>query len=125
MLRALKRLLRRGGRIAFTTIEAAPGLEPAARRRAYRVGPRAVASRVGQRRLLESAGFIDIDELDVTRAFADTTRAWIEERARHADELAAMEPPGAFGQRQKEHQAQLAAIEDGLLSRTMFSARRP
>ncbi len=125
MLRALKRLLRKGGRIAFTTIYVASDLQAGVRRRAYRSGPRAVASRADQRRLLKSAGFVDIDELDITAAFVNTTRAWIGERARHADQLAALEPPGAFQQRQRDHLAQLAATEDGLLRRGMFSASRP
>ena len=111
--------------MAFTTIYVAPGLDGAARRRAYSVGPRAVASRADQRRLVELAGFVDIDHLDVTAAFVDTTRAWIEERARHADGLAALEAPGAFEQRQADHRDQLTATETGLLRRGIFSAMRP
>lgn len=125
MLRALKRLLRRGGRIAFTTIYVPTGLGPTARRRAYRVGPRAVASRVDQRRLLKSAGFVEIDAVDLTEAFVGTTRGWIEEGSLHADELAALDAPGAFAQRRRNQLAQLAATEDGLLRRGLFMASRP
>jgi hypothetical protein len=125
VLRALRELLRSGGRIAFTTILVARGLGPAARRHARSVGPRAVASRARQAALLESAGFVDIDEVDITAAFIETTRAWIEQRAQHAEVLAAVEPPGAFDQRQRDHRAQLAATEDGLLRRSMLSATRP
>lgn len=125
MLRALKRLLRRPGQIAFTTIYVPPGLERAARRRAYRVGPRAVASRADQRRLLEAAGFVDIDELDVTEDFIETTRAWIDESSDHQDELAALDAPGKFAQRQRDLLAQLSATEDGLLRRGLFVASRP
>ena len=124
MLRALKRLLRPGGRIAFTTIYVAPGLRPTARRRARNAGPRAVASRVSQQQLLSSAGYLDIDGVDVTREFIATTRAWVEQRQHHADELAALESPGAFEERQRDHRAQLAATEDGLLRRGLFSASR-
>lgn len=125
MLRALRRLLKRHGRTAFTTIYVAPGLAAAARRRAYRVGPRAVASRSDQRGLLKAAGFVQIDELDLTAPFVDTTRAWIEEGASHAEELAALEAPGVFAQRQVDLRAQLEATEDGLLRRALFSAARP
>lgn len=110
--------------MAFTTIHVAPDLSPAERRRARSAGPRAVASRLSQRRLLEAAGFIDIDELDVTDSFVTTARAWIDERARHRDELAALEPPDAFDQRQADHRAQLAATEAGLLRRSILSAVR-
>jgi hypothetical protein len=125
VLRALKELLQPGGRIAFTTISITPGLGPEARRHVRSVGPRAVASRASQPGLLTSAGFIDIDEIDITPAFVQTTRAWIDQRAQHADELAALEAPGAFEQRQRDHRSQLAATEDGLLRRTMLSATRP
>jgi len=75
--------------------------------------------------LLASAGFDDIDELDMTAAFATTARAWLTEAEANAEALAAVEAPGAFEQRQRERRKQLAAIEDGLLRRGLFSARRP
>ena len=124
-MRALKRLLRPGGRIAFTTIFVTPGLAPAAHRRARRSGPRAVASRSRQTQLLASAGFVDIDELNITAEFAAIARAWLTEWEDDADQLASLEPPGAFAERQRERRRQLAAIDDGLLRRGLFSATRP
>jgi hypothetical protein len=125
VLRALKRLLRPGGRIAFTTIFVTPGLAPAAHRRACRSGPRAVASRSRQARLLASAGYVDVNELDVTAEFATTARAWLAGWEANADQLASLEGPGAFAERQRERRTQLAAIDDGLLRRALFSATRP
>lgn len=125
MLRALKRLLRPGGRIAFTTIYVTPGLSSAARRRAHRSGPRAVASRAEQRRLLASAGLVDIDEVDLTKEFAATGRAWLDEWDRHAEELRGLGGPATFEERQRDRRVQLSAIEDGLLRRGLFSATRP
>lgn len=124
MLRALKRLLRPGGRMAYTTIYVAPDLTPSQRRRAHRSGPRAVASRSEQGRLLASAGFVDIESVDVTAEFAATARAWLAGCERYAAELALLESPEAFEQRQQERRRQLRAIEDGLLSRGLFSAQR-
>jgi hypothetical protein len=125
VLRALETLLRPGGRIAFTTIHIAPGLSDGERRRARAAGPRAVASRASYRILLERAGFIDIAEVDVTGEFIETARAWLDERDRHHDELAALEAPGAFDQRQADHRAQLVATEAGLLRRALLSAIVP
>ena len=125
MLRALKRLLRPGGRIALTTIYVTPGLPPAARRRASRAGPRAVAARAGQPELLAAAGFVDIAEVDLTREFAVTGRAWLDQWDLHIDELIQLEGPAAFEERQRDRRAQLRAIEDGLLRRGLFSATRP
>jgi len=124
VLRALKRLLRPGGRIVFTTIYVTEGLGPAAHRRAIRAGPRAVVSRSGQARLLHSAGFTAIEERDLTPEFAVTGRAWLTEWRAHADVLAPLEPPGAFELRNREQRTQLAAVEDGLLRRGLFSAVR-
>ena len=124
MLRACRRLLRPGGRTAFTTILEAPGLAPAARRRASAAGPRAVAMRSDHQRLLRAAGFQDITELDVTAAFRATAAAWLAESDAHADQLARLEPPGAFAQRQADRRAMLAAIDGGLLRRALVFARR-
>jgi hypothetical protein len=115
-------LLRPRGRIAYTTIYVAPDLSAAQRRRAQRSGPRAVASRSDQRRLLVSAGFVDIQTIDVTAEFAATARAWLEEWAANAGELSARDSPGTFAERQRERQVQQRAIDDGLLRRGLFSA---
>ena len=111
--------------MAFTTIRVASGLTDAARHRAQRSGPRAVGTRSTYERLLDSAGFVDIDAVDVTGSFIDTARAWIERRGEHADELSALEPPGSFETREADHRIQLAAAEDGLLRRSLISATRP
>ena len=71
------------------------------------------------------AGFVDVDLLDVTAESATTARARLTETETHADELAALEPPGVFEERQRERRTQLAAIDHGLLRRGLFSAARP
>lgn len=124
MLRALRQLLRPGGRIAYTTIFVTPGLDPANRRRARRSGPRAVGSRSDQLQLLVSAGFSDIDMVDLTPEWARTARGWLQGWSANEAELSALESPDAFAQRQRERQTQLRAIDDGLLRRGLFSATR-
>ena len=110
--------------MGFTTIFEAPGLPPAARRRVRTAGPRAVAMRSNHPSLLRSAGFGEVTELDVTPAFHATAAAWLAESEAHADELAGLEPPGAFEQRQADRRAMLAAIDAGLLRRALVLARR-
>jgi len=110
--------------MGFTTIFEAPGLPPAARRRARAAGPRAVAMRSDHHRLLCAAGFSDVTELDVTPSFRATAAAWLAGSEAHATELAPLELPGAFQQRQVERRATLAAIDAGLLRRALVLARR-
>jgi hypothetical protein len=110
--------------MAFTVIRVAPGLPPDARRRAHSSGPVAVATRSDYCRLLTTAGFVDIGEVDVTEAFLDTSARWLSEAEAHADELARLEPPGAFAQRQRDRRAQLEVAASGLLRRTLYSTRR-
>ena len=124
MLRALKHQLRPGGRTAFLTIHVAPGFPATTRRRAARVGPRAVATRSDHLTMLRNAGYVDAIEIDVTAPFLHTARAWLQESERLGDELALLEPPGAFAERQAERSRMIAAIEDGLLLRSLYSARR-
>jgi hypothetical protein len=74
-------------------------------------------------RLLRAAGFGDITELDVTAAFAAAAAAWLVETEPHAEELARLEPPGAFAQRQADRRRMLTAIRAGLLRRALLLAR--
>lgn len=124
MLRALKHQLRPGGQTAFLTIHVAPGLSAAARRRAAREGPRAVAARRDHLNMLRNAGYVDAIEIDATATFLHTARAWLQESERLGDELAPLEPHGAFAERQAERRRMIAAMEDGLLLRSLYSARR-
>jgi hypothetical protein len=79
--------------------------------------------RSDHQRLLRAAGFHDITELDVTPAFAATAAAWLAETEPHAEELAQLELPGAFQQRQVDRRSMLAAIRAGLLRRALLLAR--
>jgi hypothetical protein len=110
--------------MGLTSIVEAPGLPSAARRRARAAGPRAVAMRSNYRSLLRSAGFAEVIEVDVTSAFRTTAAAWLAESEAHADELARLEPPGAFKQRLADRRATSAAIDDGLLRRVLVLAGR-
>jgi hypothetical protein len=79
--------------------------------------------RSDHQRLLRAAGFRDITEIDVTAAFAATAAAGLAETEPRAEELARLEPPGAFAQRQADRRSMLAAIRAGLLRRALLLAR--
>jgi hypothetical protein len=56
--------------------------------------------------------------------FRACAAAWLAESDRHADQLARLERPGAFQQRQADRRALLAAIDAVLLRRALIIARR-
>src|SRR5437764_652677 len=86
------------GANGYTTIFVTPGLDSRRRRRAQRSGPRAVGSRSDQRQLLVSAGFTEIDVVDLTKEWTTTARGWIDGWSTNEAELSALESPGAFAQ---------------------------
>jgi hypothetical protein len=59
----------------------------------------------------------------VTPEFRATAAAWLAEAAAHAEELARLEAPDAFAQRQADRRAMVAAIDAGLLRRALLLAR--
>jgi len=125
VLRACRRVLRPSGRTAFFTIHPTAGLTPAQRRRASRDGPIAVATTRPHRQLLEAAGFTEVTETDCTAEFAATTRAWLHHWDTNQAELAALFGEQVVAERQAVRRAQLCAIEDGILARSLFTASRP
>ena len=113
------------GRTAFFTIHPAAGLTRAQRRRASRDGPIAVVTARPHRELLESAGFAQITETDCTAEFAATTRAWLQQWDANHEDLVAILGEHVVAERQTERRAQLRAIEDGLLARSLFTTGMP
>ena len=123
MLRASRRLLRSGGRLAFFTISIADGLSVAEHRRAAAAGPPAPdGPHVSE--LLERAGFAEVHEVDVTADYLTTARAWLAARLRHGDTVRPLDPQ-MYDSRLDQGRASIAAIEDGLLRRTLHLGRVP
>jgi SAM-dependent methyltransferase len=123
-LRECNRVLTAGGRIAFYTIHPAPDLDRAGRRRARRDGPLAVSTRRPNREMLESAGFDDVCETDFTDEYASVTRAWIDRYDERAAELEWLLGAEIVAERQADRRAQLQAVEDGILRRSLLTGRR-
>ena len=109
--------------MGFFTIYPAPGLDEFEYQRALCSGPAAVSTgRRDVREILRSAGFMHIEETDLTAEFLVTAKAWVEGRQRHAEELAESMGRATFITRQRESQTQIDAIELGLLRRGLFLA---
>ncbi len=118
-------MLRPGGRTAFYSIFIPPRLTPRDHRRAVRCGPPAVGTSHDYRSLLRSAGFVELTEVDATAAYLDTASAWLRHGQERAAEFAALEPPGAFADKLARRREAIAAIEAGLLRRSLLVGTRP
>ena len=122
VLRACLRLLRPGGRLAFTTIHVAEDLDGPRHRRAVRAGPWQVATRRPYPELVAQAGFREVVVLDVTPDYARTQRAWLEANEARAAEVRRIVSDLEFATAQADRRFALAAIEDGLLRRSLITA---
>jgi cyclopropane fatty-acyl-phospholipid synthase-like methyltransferase len=80
--------------------------------------------------MLRSAGFAMVEETDVTPDYLTTIRAWFTEASARAEELRAVQGDRVFQDGQRERQLHAAAVESGLLRRSLLvaygqSIRRP
>ena len=125
MLRACAKILRGGGRIAFFTIHAAPGLTVSQRRLVSRHGPPAIASRRTHRQLLEAAGFDEITETDYSDEFVTVTQGWIDQWDLHRSAMEAIWGVDRVKDRQRGRRGYLRTVRAGLMRRSLFTARRP
>jgi cyclopropane fatty-acyl-phospholipid synthase-like methyltransferase len=123
-LRGCYRLLKPGGRMAFTTIYIAQGVDERDYRRACRVRGCGIAERREMTELVGAAGFDAVKERDVTREFARTTRAYLETSDEHRAELSAVWGAAKFREWQRDRRASLALIEEGVVRRGFFTARK-
>jgi hypothetical protein len=124
VLRACRRVLKPGGRIAYFNIFIAEHLPDEARRRIAKAGNPSVYSRSEQLGLLRSAGFVNIEATDVTDEYLRVQRAVYEANERHARALRRVQGPGVFEERQRNRSRTLENIEAGVLRRSLFVAER-
>ena len=125
MLRACRRILIPGGRTAFLTISASPGLSKRDHRLAVRLGPRAVASSRAQSELVSAAGFVNVEEIDVTEEFLQTARRWLRFSREFEPALRASVGDDVFDEQLIDRAEMVTAIEQGLLSRSLLVGVAP
>jgi hypothetical protein len=75
--------------------------------------------------LLRSAGFVDVEEHDLTPAYLATARRKLSEEERLVDGMVEMLGPEEFAETQARRRRAVGAIADGFLRRSRFVARRP
>lgn len=111
--------------MAFFTIFIPAGLSKRDHRRAVRVGPRAVTSSRAQSELVAAAGYIDVAETDFTDEFLDTARGWLRFSREFEGGLRAALGDDAFDEQLTSRTDTVAAIESGLLRRSLLVAVAP
>jgi 2-polyprenyl-3-methyl-5-hydroxy-6-metoxy-1,4-benzoquinol methylase len=124
-LRATFRALRPGGRTAFSVIFPSPGLSAARARQAIDAGPPHCGLRTSYPSLLRSAGFVEIEERDLTPEYLATAAGRLEVTEQFADGLVRMLGRRHYDETHAERRITVAAVADGLLRRSLFVARRP
>jgi ubiquinone/menaquinone biosynthesis C-methylase UbiE len=125
VLRESRRVLRPGGRTVFSVIFPTRGLAARAARRAAAAGPPVCALPTSYPSLLRSAGFVAVEEHDVTDAYLETARRKVEVYREYAEHLADMLGAEQYAEMMQRFPGAIAAIEGGLLRRSIFDARRP
>ena len=125
VLRACHRVLKPEGRIAFYTIYVAPGLSAADYRRVLKLWPSVASGKRSPSEMLESAGFIDVHETGVTKQYERTAKGWLNGRRRHYDDLKQALGATALDGKIGENEFMLALMKDGLIRRSLLTARRP
>jgi SAM-dependent methyltransferase len=119
VLRASRGVLRAGGRLAFFVIEPADAKNPPP----DGVGPLFVAIPRPYRELLAEAGFGDMEHRDVTPEYRGTAARWLRESRALEFELRAALGAEAFEGRIAEQVSDLAAIDAGVLRRSLYIAQ--
>ena len=110
--------------MAFFTIEPAAALSDDRLRRAVENGPPELGVEAPHEQLLAAAGFTDIEAVDVTPEFSRTQQAWIDAWRVHESELLELLGADVVNERKNDRRAMRAAIDEGLLRRTLYLARR-
>lgn len=110
--------------MAYYVIHVTPNLSPKDYRRATGLGPTEVGSR-DPVTLVETAGFADVVQIDVTEEFLRTCRALVDAWRRYSARLRQEEGEAVFEERQAKRRGYIAGIEAGLLRRSLLVGTKP
>ncbi|MEN8234373.1 MAG: hypothetical protein ABFR89_05565 [Actinomycetota bacterium] len=125
MLRACNRVLKPGAPLAFYVVAVSDGLSSGDTARAIEAGPPHVDARASYRELVEAAGFVDVEVVDVTDDYAATMSKAIRMRGEASVELGELIGSDRYVEGQASRRRELDAIRGGLLRRFLISTARP
>ncbi len=122
VLSSCRRVIRQGGRMAFTVISITPDLDPKAYRRAIENGPEFIETDTGYNDLLDITGWEIIKREDISLAFAESVMRQLEADELFVEGLKTLFNAGEISARLADWRSKLSAIQDGLLRREYFVA---
>ena len=121
VLRECRRVINADGRMCFTVIRLADGLEGTAMERALQSGPEFIHSETHYRSMLKSAGWQIIQQDDITGAFCASIERMIAAEAKQSESLKALRGDEANETAQANWQYKLQAVADRLILRDFFT----
>jgi len=107
--------------MSFLVIVAADGLSAEETRRVKDVGPEHITPGDGYGGLLEDAGFMDLDIVDVTEDYLAAQAAWIGEWKAERSDFEQLLGVKEYAERHARDQGALAAGRAGLMRRYLIS----
>jgi len=111
--------------VAYLVIEASPRLGARARRKVAVVGPPAVLSRSDYESMMRTAGFTDIEAVDLTDEYQVTLLDWHDRYLEREAEVVEAIGREAFDEKVEVGEAAAEAIGSGLLRRRLYVGQRP
>ena len=122
VLEACRRVIRPDGRMAFTVIATAPGLDARAYRRAVANGPEFIEADTDYPTMLRDAGWHVVARQDLTADYAESCRRQLRADEEHESALAELFGRAAYDERQAGFESKIAALGEGLLRRELHVA---
>jgi len=114
------RVMRRGGRMAFSVLYIPPGLSPEDHRRALGSAPDFVETDADYPTLLDETGWALVERHDLTRAFMESCRKRLCLEAELQAELRPVMGPAEFEARQDKYRRRIPVLERDHLRRDLF-----
>lgn len=118
MLRASKRVLRPGGRLAFTVVATVDSPAPPA----TDASDGFILPAPIHLPMVERAGFHDVEETDITAAFHSTAVRWLTAAAELEEDLRSALGDRVFEEKLASRRGTFDAIESGDLCRLLITA---
>ncbi len=117
-----RRVIRRGGKMAFSVISIPTDLSSADHGRAIDSAPPYVEAECAYPELLDKTGWKIIDRIDVSAAYEETGRRYIREVQARADALSELLGEVELGELLAKRYRNVESVSDGIVRRDLFIA---